>query len=63
VRKLFPETLSPEAIAADRVHADWQRQSGCGAFAMCDQILSNTGVACGSRFYPRGVTSYLWMTE
>jgi hypothetical protein len=63
VRKLFPEAMSPEARAADRVHAQWQRQPGCGANAMCDQIHSTTGVACGSRYYPRGVTTLLWLRE
>ena len=63
IRELFPEVLSEAALAADRVHADWQRQPGCGAFAMCDQILSDTGVVCGSRYYPRGVTTWLWLLE
>ncbi|HEY0944082.1 MAG TPA: glycoside hydrolase family 52 protein [Opitutaceae bacterium] len=63
IRRLFPDTLTPEARAADRVHADWQRRRGCGAFAMCDQILSDSGKVCGSRFYPRGVTTYLWLLE
>lgn len=63
VRSLFPEALGPEAKAADRVHADWQRKPGCGEFAFCDQINSETGVTCGSRYYPRGVTTYLWLTE
>lgn len=63
VRKLFPEALNPKALAADRVHADWQRQPPCGSQAMCDQIRSNTGVPCGSRYYPRCVTTVLWMDE
>ncbi len=63
VRRLFPDTLTPEAAAADRAHARWQQQPGCGAFAMCDQILSDTGVVCGSRYYPRGVTAWLWLQE
>ena len=63
VRRLFPDTLNDEARAADRTHADWQRLPGCGAFAMCDQILSDTGIVCGSRYYPRGVTSWLWLQE
>jgi hypothetical protein len=49
--------------AADRVHADWQRQPGCGRDAMCDQITSTNGVSCGSRYYPRGVTAWLWLNE
>ena len=47
----------------DRVHADWQRTPGCGRDAMCDQIRSDTGESCGSRYYPRGVTAYLWLSE
>jgi xylan 1,4-beta-xylosidase len=62
-RRLFPSSLNAEARAADRVHANWQRTPGCGAFAMCDQIFSDTGITCGSRYYPRGVTTYLWLQE
>jgi len=63
VRKLFPDTLSAQAKEGDRVHALWQKTPGCGANAMCDQIFSDTGVTCGSRYYPRGVTACLWMRE
>lgn len=63
VRKLFPRAMSELAMAADRVHADWQRKPGCGKYAMCDQIRSDTGITCGSRYYPRGVTTLLWMQE
>jgi hypothetical protein len=63
IRRLFPEAMSPAVRAADRVHADWQRRPGCGRDAMCDQIRSDTGVSCGSRYYPRGVTTILWMLE
>jgi hypothetical protein len=63
IRRMFPEALSEAARAADRVHAEWQRTEGCGAHAMCDQIRSDTGVTCGSRYYPRGVTSTLWFRE
>lgn len=63
IRRLFPEAVNAAAAAADRTHADWQRQPGCGRDAMCDQIQSDTGVACGSRYYPRGVTSYLWLLK
>ncbi|MFZ5495646.1 MAG: glycoside hydrolase family 52 protein [Verrucomicrobiota bacterium] len=63
VRRLFPEALNAAARAADRVHADWQRTPGCGRDAMCDQIRSDTGVSCGSRYYPRGVTACLWLRE
>ncbi|AOS43570.1 Beta-xylosidase precursor [Lacunisphaera limnophila] len=63
VRQLFPEVMNAAARAGDRVHADWQRTPGCGLDAMCDQIRSDSGVACGSRYYPRGVTACLWLLE
>lgn len=63
VRQMFPEAMTEAAAAADRVHARWQQTPGCGAHAMCDQIRSDSGVTCGSRYYPRGVTTILWMNE
>jgi len=63
IRQLFPAAMTPAARRGDRVHAGWQRTPGCGKDAMCDQIRSDSGVACGSRYYPRGVTSCLWLTE
>jgi hypothetical protein len=63
IRSLFPSVMNPAASAADRVHAKWQRTPGCGAYAMCDQIDSDTGIARGSRYYPRCVTTWLWMLE
>ncbi len=63
IRQLFPEAMSNEAAQGDRIHANWQKSEGCGAFAMCDQIRSNSGNACGSRYYPRGVTAILWLDE
>lgn len=63
IRRLFPEAMNDAARAADRVHADWQRTPGCGRDAMCDQIRSDSGISCGSRYYPRGVTTILWLSE
>jgi hypothetical protein len=63
VRRMFPNALSQEARAADRVHARWQQTPGCGTHAMCDQIRSDSGETCGSRYYPRGVTAFLWLEE
>jgi xylan 1,4-beta-xylosidase len=63
IRSLFPEAMTEAARAADRVHADWQRRPGCGEHAMCDQINSETGIVCGSRYYPRGVTTILWLLK
>jgi hypothetical protein len=39
-------------------HAAWQ-QLGCADWAMTDQCFA--GVGKGSRYYPRGVTSFLWL--
>ena len=63
IRRLFPDAMTEAAKRGDRVHAQWQRTPGCGEHALCDQIRSDTGVACGSRYYPRGVTSFLWLDE
>lgn len=63
IRQIFPEALNADARRGDKVHADWQRTPGCGEHAMCDQIRSDTGITCGSRYYPRGVTAFLWLSE
>ncbi|RME70402.1 MAG: beta-xylosidase [Verrucomicrobia bacterium] len=62
VRELFPKALPPDAGRADTAHAEWLRGPGCGPMAFCDQILASEGRAVGSRYYPRGVSSYLWLT-
>jgi len=58
---LFPAALSPAAAAADTVHARFQQSHALGRFAMVDQFHSATGADLGSRYYPRGVTSCLWL--
>ncbi|HET7538303.1 MAG TPA: glycoside hydrolase family 52 protein, partial [Polyangiaceae bacterium] len=40
------------------VHASWQ-QLGCADWAMTDQCVA--GVGKGSKYYPRGVTCFLWL--
>jgi hypothetical protein len=62
-RRLFPAALNDAARRADDVHAAWQKAPGCGPWAMCDQIHSETGQALGSKYYPRGVTAWLWTLE
>lgn len=44
---------------SDRAHADWQR-IGAADHAVSDQFRS--GVAMGSLYYPRIVTTLLWLT-
>ncbi len=46
--------------AADAAHVKWQAD-GSSYWACCDQIVS--GKACGSRYYPRIITSALWLEK
>jgi hypothetical protein len=52
VKKIFND--------ADAAHAKWQTD-GSSYWECCDQILS--GKAEGSRYYPRIITSALWMEK
>ncbi len=45
--------------AADRAHLSWLTDCGNSYFAWSDQMKA--GKVCGSRYYPRGVTSILWL--
>lgn len=62
-RTLFPTAMSEEAARADAAHVAWELNPSCAAYAMCDQIHCETGVAIGSRYYPRIVTACLWLRE
>lgn len=57
-RKLFG---LPHDSSADRAHVHWLVRPESGFYAFSDQI--HAGVAKGSRYYPRGVTSILWLDE
>lgn len=46
---------------ADAAHKAWLQEERNAYFAWSDQIIA--GHAVGSRYYPRGVTSTLWLTE
>jgi hypothetical protein len=46
--------------AADAAHVRWQTD-GSGYWACSDQFVS--GVAKGSRYYPRIITAALWLGE
>lgn len=48
-------------IKADRAHAGWLLDQENAYFAWSDQMLA--GKAVGSRYYPRGVTSVLWLAQ
>jgi len=49
--------LRPER-ESHAAHASWQ-QLGCADWAMTDQCFA--GVGKGSKYYPRGVTAWLWL--
>jgi xylan 1,4-beta-xylosidase len=44
---------------ADKAHVDWLLHPEESYYAWSDQMIS--GVAKGSKYYPRGVTSILWL--
>jgi hypothetical protein len=46
---------------ADQAHASWLLEEKNNYWAWSDQIVS--GEAKGSKYYPRGVTSILWLKE
>lgn len=46
---------------ADAAHWEWLMDEDNAYFAWSDQMLA--GKAHGSRYYPRGVTSLLWLTD
>jgi hypothetical protein len=48
-------------IKADTAHVSWLLDERNAPFAWSDQMLS--GQAVGSKYYPRGVTSILWLHE
>ncbi len=47
--------------AADRAHVQWLLDKESAYFAWSDQMI--LGVAQGSKYYPRGVTAILWLSE
>lgn len=51
----------PPDRRADRAHLNWLMRPDNAYFAWSDQMLE--GVAVGSRYYPRGVTAILWLSE
>ncbi len=66
--KIFLAQFVAEAVLAmplspsfDAAHARWQREGDCRDYAFTDQVRSSDGKDLGSRFYPRGVTSVLWL--
>lgn len=57
-RSLFSSGPDP---AADAAHRAWLLDPENAFFAWSDQMVA--GKARGSKYYPRGVTSWLWLSE
>jgi hypothetical protein len=48
-------------LKADRAHVEWLTHPELSIWSWSDQIIS--GEISGSKYYPRGVTSILWLDE
>jgi hypothetical protein len=59
--EILGEKPGKAGAAADQAHAAWLRDPQNSYWAWSDQIVS--GRAQGSKYYPRGVTSILWLKE
>lgn len=51
----------PTDYKADQAHLNWLLDPQNSYYAWSDQMAN--GSVCGSRYYPRGVTSILWLDE
>jgi len=60
-RKLLGLPWDETGRRADAAHVAWLTDPKNGYWSWSDQILA--GVAIGSKYYPRGVTSILWLEE
>jgi hypothetical protein len=61
-QRLFPYLRGDESgAAADRAHKAWLLSRHSRHLSFCDQMRSTDGFPYGSRHYPRGVTSWLWV--
>ena len=60
-REILALPAAKTSGACDDAHASWLRDEGNSYWAWSDQIVS--GVAKGSKYYPRGVTCILWLKE
>ncbi|HLV30026.1 MAG TPA: hypothetical protein VKY57_00515, partial [Chitinispirillaceae bacterium] len=51
----------PVDYRADQAHLNWLLDPRNSYYAWSDQMTN--GLVCASRYYPRGVTSILWLNE
>ncbi len=60
-REILGLEWGQEGAASDAAHVGWLLDARNAYFSWSDQILA--GRAVGSKYYPRGVTSALWLRE
>ena len=60
-REILDLAWTKERASADKAHVNWLLDPVESYHCWSDQMLS--GVATGSKYYPRGVTSILWLQE
>lgn len=60
-REILDLDWNESGAKADAAHVDWLLDPVESYHCWSDQMMS--GVACGSKYYPRGVTSILWLLE
>jgi hypothetical protein len=60
-RKILGLSWGEKGKSADSTHVSWLLHATESYYCWSDQMLS--GVAAGSKYYPRGVTSILWLDE
>ncbi|MCU0315785.1 MAG: glycoside hydrolase family 52 protein [Fimbriimonadaceae bacterium] len=58
---VFGLPLPEDRAKADEAHVNWLLHPESRYWAFSDQIVS--GIAKGSKYYPRGVTAWLWLNE
>jgi len=51
--------LEPAKRKSQKAHVEWQTRPGSAYWAMSDQMVK--GDAVGSKYYPRIVTTFLWL--
>ncbi len=60
-RKLLGWKWDEQGAKADAAHVEWLTHPTLSIWSWSDQIIS--GEIAGSKYYPRGVTSILWLEE
>lgn len=60
-RKILGLKWDEKGKASDKAHVSWLLDTEGSYYCFSDQMIS--GKAKGSRYYPRGVTSILWLDE